>query len=201
MTGFPDINSRAAWLEEDNIDTDIIYPARFLMVLDRHGLGEHLFRDRRFEKHGAPNPDFILNQTAFRGTSILVAGKNFGCGSSREHAVWALKDYGIRCVIARGFSEIFYANCMRNGVLPIVAADSEARLALEDAKSLANFHISLENRTVSSPRATWQFSIDDMDRETLLNGWDESERILNFHRGDIHTFETGHKQRQPWLFL
>lgn len=201
MTAFPDFTSRAAWLDEDNIDTDTIYPARFLMVLDRDGLGEHLFRDRRFGKDGAPDPGFILNQNALNGSSVLIAGKNFGCGSSREHAVWALSSYGIRCVIARGFSEIFYANCMRNGVLPVIAGEREHDMAMSDARSLAPFTISLETKSIASPSGTWTFRIDDMDRETLLNGWDESERILNFHRGDIRAFEARHKQRQPWLFF
>lgn len=200
MNAFPDFSSRAAWLDEDNIDTDTIYPARFLMVLDRHGLGEHLFRDRRLRKDGTPDPDFILNKEAYAGCAILVAGRNFGCGSSREHAVWALRDFGIRCVIARGFSEIFYANCMRNGVLPVIAEEPEIGAALRDAQSMLPFTVSLETKTVTSPSGSWTFGIDDMDREALLNGWDESERILNFHRSDIRAFETAHKERQPWLF-
>ena len=201
MTTFSPIQSRAAWLDEDNIDTDTIYPARFLMVLDRTGLGKNLFRDRRFEPDHSKKPDFVLNRPEYDGASILVAGKNFGCGSSREHAVWSLHDYGIRCVIAEGFSEIFYANAIRNGVLPIIAGPAQAEAAMEDAKALTTLTINLQTCRVSSPERSWSFEIDEMDRQTLLNGWDDSERILNMHRADIERFEAEHRRRQPWLFL
>ncbi|MEM5518251.1 3-isopropylmalate dehydratase small subunit [Henriciella sp. AS95] len=201
MNGFSTLSSRAAWLDEDDIDTDAIYPARFLMVLERSGLEEHLFKDRRFRPDGTPDPDFIFNQPDYEDASILVAGRNFGSGSSREHAVWALRGHGIRCVIAQGFSEIFYANCIRNGVLPIIATDEQAEAALQDAKALETFCINLETREVSSASATWTFDIDDMDQQALQNGWDDSERILNLHRPDIERFETSHRASQPWLFL
>ena len=201
MTTFPTIQSRAAWLDEDNIDTDTIYPARFLMVLDRHGLGQNLFRDKRFRPDGTAIPEFVLNRPEYDGASVLVAGRNFGCGSSREHAVWSLHDYGIRCIIAEGFSEIFYANAIRNGVLPVIASPAEAPAVMKDAKALATFSISLETCQVSSPEREWGFEIDEMDRQTLLNGWDDSERILNMHRADIERFEAEHRRRQPWLFL
>ena len=207
ITPFTRLTSPAAPLVENDIDTDAILPARFLLAIDRRQIAEGLFHDRRFGRDGTPrpdgtpDPDFVLNREPFRAAQILVAGANFGCGSSREHAPWALVDNGIRCVIARGFGEIFRANCLRNGLLP-VALDGTAHNALSSyAASGRPITVDLESCTIAADGlAPIAFSIDPGARTALLKGWDETAAILELYGTAIAAFEEQQAGRMPWLY-
>ena len=201
MIAFSTLTSMAAPLPEDDIDTDVIFPARFLLLLDKAGLGRHVFHDRRFGS-GDARSDFILDQPHYRSACILVAGRNFGCGSSREQAAWALSDFGIKCVVALSFGEIFHANCFNNGILPIaLAADLHARV-LRAADAGQVLTVDLERQTICSaigdPIA---FAVDPHRRRSLLLGLDEIGVILAEDAGDIARFERLHRARHPWLHL
>ena len=200
-TPFTCLTSPAAPLIEDDIDTDAILPARFLLAIDRKQIAEGLFHDRRFGPDGAPDPDFVLNREPFQATRILIAGANFGCGSSREHAPWALVDNGIRCVIARGFGEIFRANCLRNGLLP-VALDGTAHDALSSYAATGRpITVDLESCTIAADDlAPINFSIDPGARTALLKGWDETAALLELHGTAIAAFEEQQAGRMPWLY-
>lgn len=200
MKPFTAIASPAAWLDEDNIDTDAIFPARFLLLLERDTLGPHLFHDRRYGADGAERADFILNQPEYRAARVLVAGHNFGCGSSREHAVWTLLGHGIGCVIAISFGEIFRANAIKNGLLPIQVSPETAAALMRDARALGEFRVDLESRRLRTPTQDIAFAIADAERDALLNGWDEVAMIARAHGQDIAAFEARHRQSQPWLF-
>lgn len=201
MEPFTRLTGTPAPLPEDNIDTDIIFPARFLLITARMGLGRHAFNDRRFAADGTENVDFVLNRAPWRAAPILVAGANFGCGSSREQAVWALLDRGIRCVIARSFGEIFHGNCFRNGVLPVVLpAEPLARL-MARAEAGEPITVDLETCTITAPGdAPLPFVIGDEQRLALLNGWDETAILLNTRSEDIAAFETRQRGTEPWLY-
>lgn len=189
------IESVAAVLPEANVDTDAIFPARFLLLTTRDGLGEHLFQDRRL------NPDFPLNNPAVREAQILVAGENFGCGSSRENAVWALADYGFRVVIAPSFGEIFHTNCFRNSVLPIAPDAGPLAIVQSAAASGAMLAVDLASQTIALPDGTAiAFAIEPNRREALLNGWDETALILNRDAADIAAFEARQRETMPWLY-
>ncbi|MEE3623525.1 3-isopropylmalate dehydratase small subunit [Nitrospirillum sp. BR 11752] len=191
----------AAALPEENVDTDIIYPARFLLITARLGLGPYAFHDRRFHADGGEVADFVFNQPPWREAPILVAGANFGSGSSREQAVWALLGRGIRCVIAPSFGEIFQANCYRNGVLPITLPPDQVAALSADAVEARAFEVDLEAQTVTvAGKAPLPFTIDPERQRALLNGWDETATLLNAHGADIETFEGRHRRLQPWLF-
>jgi 3-isopropylmalate/(R)-2-methylmalate dehydratase small subunit len=200
MKSFVSLTSVAAPLPDADIDTDVIFPARFLLLLDRHGLGRHLFHERR--ARASANEPFILSQAPFDKAEILVAGRNFGCGSSREQAVWALADFGIRCVIAPSFGEIFYGNCFRNGMLPITLTDAEHRDVMLAAASGVPLTVDLKAQEIrlSEGRAI-AFQIDPHRRQALLLGLDQIGEILAGDAADIKAFESRQKTAAPWLYL
>jgi 3-isopropylmalate dehydratase small subunit len=190
MTPFTHLDGRAAPLPMANIDTDQIIPKQFLKTIEREGLAKGLFYDLRFDGDGQPKPDFVLNQPAYTGSSILVAGDNFGCGSSREHAPWALLDFGLRCVIAPSFADIFFNNCFENGLLPVALPDDQVKALMDEAKG-GNHIISvdLETQTVVSPSGRrFSFEIDTGRKEKLLNGLDAIGQTLRY-ADDITSFE------------
>jgi 3-isopropylmalate/(R)-2-methylmalate dehydratase small subunit len=201
MEKFTRITSVAAPLPEADIDTDIIFPARFLLLLDKAGLGKHLFFERRYRPDGT-RTDFALNQPAFEGAKILVADANFGSGSSREQAVWALADFGIKCVIAPSFGEIFYNNCFKNGVLPIVVSGARHDEVMAAARSGGELTIDLEAETIRLPNGPdFGFEIDPYRRRALLLGLDEIGSILADDADDIARFEARQRVESPWLQL
>jgi 3-isopropylmalate/(R)-2-methylmalate dehydratase small subunit len=201
MEPFRKLDSVAVTLALPNIDTDQIIPARFLWRARDAGYGEQLFHDLRYDAAGGANADFVLNTPAFAGARILVAERNFGCGSSREQAVWALADYGFRCVIAPSFGDIFYNNCCKQGVLPVVLPEDAAaalRAALEAAPG-ARMVVDLEARTLSGPGG-WQagFEIAAFRRKQLLEGLDEIAYTLGLAER-LSAFEADYDKAQPWL--
>jgi 3-isopropylmalate/(R)-2-methylmalate dehydratase small subunit len=201
MQPFTRLSGTAAALLEENIDTDIIFPARFLLIIDRHGLGRYAFHDRRFDTQGEEIASFVMNQMPWRDAPILITGANFGSGSSREQAVWALLGQGIRCVVAESFGEIFYGNCFRNGVLPIVLSLATIAALAAAAQSGQPFIIDLETQTIRVGDAPpLAFEIAAQHRLALLNGWDETDMILNARSDAIAAFEDRHRRIQPWLF-
>ena len=176
MQPFKTLTGVAAPMRSTNIDTDRIIPKNYLKTIKRTGLGVGLFADQRYLDDGSENPDFVLNKPAYRNTRILVAGDNFGCGSSREHAPWALLDFGIRCVISTSFADIFYNNCFKNGVLPIVVSPEDLEKLFDDADRGANatLTVDLENQTIQGPDGgTLHFEIDPFRKHCLLNGLDD----------------------------
>jgi 3-isopropylmalate/(R)-2-methylmalate dehydratase small subunit len=199
MEAFRAFQSTLIPLLENDIDTDQIIPARYLKVTDKHGLGANLFADWRYAPDGAPKPDFILNQESCRGAQILLAGENFGCGSSREHAPWALLGYGIRAVIAISFADIFSNNALKNGLLPVaVSADFQQRLATLVAGNPAfEVEIDLQSQTLGLPDGLQQaFSIDPFSRRCLLEGVDQLGYLLSF-TDQILEFEANHAAYTP----
>lgn len=185
----------------DDIDTDVIFPARFLLLMERDGLGRYLFNDRRYDANGDPRADFILNEPRYAGAAILIAGHNFGTGSSREQAVWALHGHGIRCVIAPSFGRIFHGNCLNNGLLPLRIEAVMLPALLDLAARGTSFEIDLERRELKAAEVALPIPIEEASLEALLNGWDETDLILARHRGAIIDFEAAHRRRNPWLFL
>jgi 3-isopropylmalate dehydratase small subunit len=200
MQPFTHLDGKAAPLAIANLDTDQIIPKQFLKTVDREGLGKGLFFDLRFDGEGRERPDFVLNQPAYAGTSILIAGDNFGCGSSREHAPWALLDFGVRCVIAPSFADIFYNNCFNNGLLPLALPEAQVRALMDEAKGGNHlFTVDLEAQTVVSPSGqTFRFEIDPGRKEKLLKGLDAVGETLQ-HAPDISLFEDRRRLAQPWL--
>ncbi|MFV3126629.1 3-isopropylmalate dehydratase small subunit [Niveispirillum sp. KHB5.9] len=200
MQPFIRLSAVAAPLVEADIDTDIIYPARFLTITEKKGLGRYAFHDRRFDGQGREVADFVLNRDPWRNAGILVAGPNFGCGSSREQAPWAILDQGITCIIAPSFGEIFRGNCYRNGMLPIIVDAATHALLLADAQAGAILHVDLEAQTLTRPDgSTITIDIDPKKRDALLNGWDEVMTILNTRGDAIDRYEAERRQRFPWL--
>jgi len=194
MKRFRTVATRAVAIAFDDIDTDQIIPARYLTTVDRTGLGRHLFHDWRYERGGEPRPEFALNRPEAEGARLLIAGRNFGCGSSREHAVWALMDHGFDAVIAPSFADIFRKNALRNGLLPI-RVDGEAYTAcLEEAAAGATFTVDLENDIVTTPARTIAFRTDPFARSCLLEGLDELSYILR-HDEAISAFEASNPSR------
>jgi 3-isopropylmalate/(R)-2-methylmalate dehydratase small subunit len=190
----------AAPLKMINVDTDMIIPARYLKTIKRTGLGTGLFSTMRYNADGSENPDFVLNKPAYRNAKILVADDNFGCGSSREHAPWALLDFGIRCVISTSFADIFYNNCFKNGILPIVLKQEDVDKLMDDAERGANAIVSvdLEKQEVRGPDGGCiKFDIDPFRKQCLLNGWDDIGLTLR-NEQKISDFEAQRKQSQPW---
>lgn len=197
---FTTLTGIAAPFVEDNIDTDVIFPARFLLLMEKQGLGRYVFHDRRLGPDGKPVADFVLNQAPYSEATILIARDNFGSGSSREHAVWALADDGIRCVIASGFGEIFAANCVRNGILPARVDRSAVALLAEQAR-LGALTVDLQSQNIRLPgAASIAFDIAPSDRESLLNGWDDIDRILALESDAIQRFEATQSTKFPWLY-
>jgi 3-isopropylmalate dehydratase/3-isopropylmalate/(R)-2-methylmalate dehydratase small subunit len=199
MTPFTRLDGRAAPLPIANLDTDQIIPKQFLKTVDREGLGKGLFYDLRFDEEGREKPDFVLNRSAYHGVNVLIAGDNFGCGSSREHAPWALLDFGVRCVIAPAFADIFYNNCFQNGLLPIALPEEQVKALMDEAKGGNHlFSVDLESQSVVSPSgARFTFEIDPGRKEKLLKGLDAVGETLQ-HAGDITAFEERRKLSQPW---
>ena len=201
MDKFTTLTGVAAPMPLINIDTDMIIPKQFLKTIKRTGLGKNLFDEMRYTKDGAEIPDFVLNQPAYRKAQIIVAGANFGCGSSREHAPWALLDFGIRCVIAPSFADIFYNNSFKNGILPIVLPQEQVDLLMDDAKRGANAIISidLEKQEITGPDGgKIRFDIDPFRKHCLLNGLDDIGLTLQ-KQSKIDSFENNRKLSQPWL--
>jgi len=202
MQKFTQLRGVAAPLSLINVDTDMIIPKQFLKTIKRTGLGRNLFDEMRYQADGSENADFVLNRPAYRNAVILVAGENFGCGSSREHAPWALLDFGIRCVIAPSFADIFYNNCFKNGILPIILPREQVDLLLADAERGANaiVTVDLEAQVITGPDGgTLSFSIDPFRRHCLLNGLDDIGLTLQ-QAGAIDSFETKQRGGQPWLW-
>ena len=201
MTPFTTLDGVAAPMAIANIDTDQIIPKQFLKTVERAGLGRGLFYDFRFDEAGNPKPDFVLNQPQYRGANVLIAGDNFGCGSSREHAPWALIDFGIRCVIAPSFADIFFNNCFENGLLPISLPDEEVRALQAEAMGGNHvFSIDLAAQTVTSPSGrTLRFEIDPGRKEKLLKGLDAIGETLEHAGDDIARFEHRRSLSAPWL--
>jgi 3-isopropylmalate dehydratase small subunit len=199
MEPFRRLEGRAAPLALANIDTDQIIPARFLKTVERAGLGKGLFAGLRYDADGKERPDFVLNQPAYRGTQILVAGDNFGCGSSREHAPWALVDYGVRCVIAPSFADIFFNNSTNNGLLLITLPPAEVEALMDEARGGNHvFTVDLEAQTVTGPSGgVHRFEIDPGRKRKLLLGLDPIGETLQ-HAPEIDAFEARAKLREPW---
>ena len=200
MRKFDKLTGVAAPMPMSNIDTDKIIPKQFLKTIKRDGLGKNLFHEMRFTPDGKENPDFILNKPAYRKAQIIVAGENFGCGSSREHAPWALLDFGIRCVISESFADIFYNNCFKNGILPIKVTKEQVALLMDDASRGANATVSidLEKQEIKGPDGgTITFEIDPFRKESLLKGLDEIGYTLE-KAPAIDAFEERMKRERPW---
>ncbi len=201
MEKFTKLTGTAAPLPMINVDTDKIIPKQFLRTIKRSGLAEGLFYELRFDEAGQPKPGFVLDQPAYKDAKILVTGENFGCGSSREHAPWAILDAGIRCVIAPSFGDIFYNNCFKNGILPIQLPKEQVELLMDDASRGANAVVSidLEKQEITGPDGgTIHFEVDAFRKHCLLNGLDDIGQTLN-KAPRIDDFEAKRKHQQPWL--
>ncbi|WP_306047266.1 3-isopropylmalate dehydratase small subunit [Nioella sp. MMSF_3534] len=201
MDKFTKLTGIAAPMPLINVDTDMIIPKQFLKTIKRSGLGVNLFDEMRYDGEGNEIPDFVLNKPAYRNAEILVAGDNFGCGSSREHAPWALLDFGIRCVIAPSFADIFFNNCFKNGILPIVLPQEEVDKLMDDAERGANatLTVDLENQTISGPDGgTISFEVDAFRKHCLLNGLDDIGLTME-KSASIEAFETKAAQARPWV--
>ena len=201
MTPFTTLTGIAAPMPLVNIDTDMIIPKQFLKTIHRSGLGKNLFDEMRYTADGSENPDFVLNKPAWREAQIIVAGDNFGCGSSREHAPWALLDYGIRCVISTSFADIFYNNCFKNGILPIALPQAEVDKLMDDAERGANatLTVDLASQTISGPDGgTIHFDIDPFRKHCLLNGLDDIGLTLE-KSAAIAGFEAKAAAERPWV--
>jgi 3-isopropylmalate/(R)-2-methylmalate dehydratase small subunit len=200
MEKFDKLTGVAAPLPIINIDTDMIIPKQFLKTIKRTGLGSALFHEMRTNDDGSENPDFVLNQPAYKGAQILVAGDNFGCGSSREHAPWALLDFGIRCVISTSFADIFYNNCFKNGILPIVVSEEDLEKLMDDARRGANatLTVDLEAQEIRGPDGgVITFDIDPFRKHCLLNGLDDIGLTME-KAPSIDRFEKATAESRPW---
>ncbi|SIQ54848.1 3-isopropylmalate dehydratase, small subunit [Paracoccus thiocyanatus] len=201
MDKFTTLTGIAAPMPLVNIDTDMIIPKQFLKTIHRSGLGKNLFDEMRYDAQGNEIPDFVLNQPAYRNAQIIIGGDNFGCGSSREHAPWALLDFGIRCVISTSFADIFYNNCFKNGILPIVMPQEVVDVLMEDARKGANARmtVDLENLTVTtSDGQSFGFDLDPFRRHCLLNGLDDIGLTME-KASAIDTYEAQMAQSRPWV--
>ena len=201
MTPFTTLTGIAAPLPNANVDTDQIIPARFLKTIKRTGLGRSLFANFRYDEVGAEKPDFVLNQPPFRQAEILIAFENFGCGSSREHAPWALLDFGIRCVIAPDFADIFHNNSFKNGILPVKLPREVCEALMEDARlgGNARLTVDLQRQVVVRPSGEEiPFEVDAFRRHCLLNGLDDIAQTLT-HTPAIDDYEARQRAAQPWL--
>ena len=201
MEKFTKVTGVAAPMPLINIDTDMIIPKLFLKTIHRSGLGENLFDEMRYNEDGSEIPDFILNQPAYRNSQIIVAGDNFGCGSSREHAPWALLDFGIRVVISTSFADIFFNNCFKNGILPIILPQEDIDKLMDDASRGSNAVVSvdLENQVITGPDGgTIEFTVDAFKKHCLLNGLDDIG--LTLQKSDaIDAFEKQYGAATPWV--
>ena len=201
MEKFDKLTSVAAPLPIINIDTDMIIPKQYLKTIKRTGLGTALFSEMRYNEDGSENPDFVLNKPAYRDAKIVVAGDNFGCGSSREHAPWALLDYGIKVVISTSFADIFYNNCFKNGILPAIVSPEDLNKLMDDAErgSNATLTVDLEAETISGPDGgTVSFKIDPSRKHVLLEGLDDIAMTLKSDKA-IAGYETKMADARPWV--
>lgn len=198
MKKFTPIISPAAALLLDNIDTDIIIPKQFLKTIKRTGLGIHAFNDIRYNADGEANPDFILNQPPFHTAQTLISGKNFGCGSSREHAPWAILDQGIRCILAESFADIFFNNSSKNGLLLIALPADVLKDIHAETQDGADLAVNLEEQTLSTKSKTWHFEIEKDRKTRLLLGLDDI-KLTEAHTERIQAFEESRKREKPWL--
>ena len=200
MDKFTTLTGIAAPMPLVNIDTDMIIPKQFLKTIQRSGLGKNLFDEMRYTQDGAEIPDFVLNQPAYRKAQIIVAGDNFGCGSSREHAPWALLDFGIRCVISTSFADIFFNNCFKNGILPVVLPQEAVDHLMDDARKGENARLTvdLENQTVTASDGTsFAFEVDPFKKHCLLNGLDDIGLTLE-KAASIDAYEAKNATLRPW---
>ncbi len=201
MDKFTTLTGVAVPLRMINIDTDRIIPKQFLKTIKRTGLGQFLFNDLRYNANGTKVEEFVLNRPAFQNAQIIIAGRNFGCGSSREHAPWALLDFGIRCVIAPSFADIFYNNCFKNGILPVQLTEEEVAHLLNAAEAGANatFTVDLDTQLVTDPNGgTFKFEVDAFQKHCLFHGLDDIGLTLD-KAADIDKFEENRGVRAPWL--
>ncbi|EDM73275.1 hypothetical protein RAZWK3B_03605 [Roseobacter sp. AzwK-3b] len=201
MEKFKTLTGVAAPMPLINVDTDMIIPKQFLKTIKRSGLGKNLFDEMRYDDDGNERPDFVLNKPQYRDAEILVAGENFGCGSSREHAPWAIKDFGIRCVIAPSFADIFFNNCFKNGILPIALPQDKVDILMKDAEkgSNARMIVDLENQTLTtSDGETIAFEVDQFKKHCLLEGLDDIGLTLE-KASAIDTFEASAATSRPWV--
>ena len=200
MEKFTTLTGVAAPLHMVNVDTDMIIPKDYLKTIKRTGLGKGLFAEMRFNEDGTENPDFVLNKPAYRNAKVLVAGDNFGCGSSREHAPWALLDFGIKCVISTSFADIFYNNCFKNGILPVKVSPEDLEKLMDDAErgSNATLTVDLEAQEIKGPDGgTISFEIDDFKRHCMLNGLDDIGLTMQ-KAPAIAGFESKYAESRPW---
>src|SRR5436190_4385189 len=191
------LNGVAVALRRDNVDTDQVIPARFLKVARAEGLGAALFRDLRFDANGKPHPDFPLNDPARKGASVLIGRKNFGVGSSREAAVYALVDYGIRCVVATSFGDIFAGNAVNNGLVAAIVSEDDVERLLSAVEQTGRAEVDLEAQTIKSGNYVVPFGIDPARRTRLLNGWDDLDLTAQY-KNEIDAFATKDKAARPW---
>ena len=211
MQAFTQLNGLVAPLDRANVDTDAIIPKQFLKSIKRSGFGVNAFDEWRYLDHGEPgmdnskrqiNPDFVLNQARYQGASILLTRENFGCGSSREHAPWALEDFGFKVIIASSYADIFYNNCFKNGMLPIVLSADIVDALFKQVAAMPNYklQVDLAAQTVSTPSGeSFSFSVDAFRKHCLLNGLDDIVLTMQ-HQDKIKAFEARHQQAQPWLY-
>ena len=201
MEKFEKMTAIAAPMPLINIDTDMIIPKQFLKTIKRSGLGVSAFHEMRYQMDGTENPDFVLNQDSYRNANILVAGDNFGCGSSREHAPWALLDFGVRCVISTSFADIFYNNCFKNGILPVIVTDKELNVLMQDAEkgSNARMVIDLESQLIeTSDGKVINFNVDQHRKHCLINGLDDIGLTME-KAASIDMFEKHMATNAPWV--
>ncbi|MEM6306161.1 MAG: 3-isopropylmalate dehydratase small subunit [Pseudomonadota bacterium] len=201
MEKLKQITGVAAPMPLINIDTDMILPKQYLKTIKRSGLGVHLFEEARYLPDGSENPDFVLNRAAYRDAKILIAGDNFGCGSSREHAPWALKDFGIRCVISTSFADIFFHNCFKNAILPITLPQAQVDMLMEQAELGANATMTVDleaNQITTADGTVIPFEVESFKRRCLLEGLDEIGLTLE-KIGSIEAFESEALAQRPWV--
>ncbi len=202
MKPYTNHTSTAALMDRSNVDTDQIIPKQFLKKVERSGFGIHLFHDWRYNADGSDNADFELNKAAFKDAKILVAGDNFGCGSSREHAPWAIEDYGFNTIISTSYADIFYNNCFKNGILPIVVSRQQLDQLMQEIRDNegVKFTIDLPEQTITTPAGTViKFDIDEFRKQNLLLGLDDIGMTLQ-HEDKIDAFEARQQQTHPWLW-
>ena len=211
MEAFKTVKGVVLPIARSNVDTDAIIPKQYLKSVARSGFGANLFDEWRYLDHGEPgqehsnrqiNTDFVLNEKRYTGAEVLLARSNFGCGSSREHAVWALHDYGIKVIIASSFADIFFNNCFKNGLMPLVLSDDVIDVLFESIKDEPGYmlEVDLESQTIITPDGTQHsFDIESFRKYCLVNGFDDIDLTLR-HKKDISEFEASHRQRMPWLF-
>ena len=198
MKKFNILKGIPAHLPMINVDTDMIIPKQFLKTIKRTGLGKSLFYEMRYDENGKENNEFVLNKKPYNSSSILLTGKNFGCGSSREHAPWALLDFGIRCVIGQSFADIFYNNCFKNGMLPIILKEKNIQELIEYSKRKENIEVNLSNQEIIFGNNRIKFEIDSFKKKCLLNGFDDIALSLK-KKDKISLFEDKLKKNKPWI--